>query len=139
MATVRESQPPVLCEHCQRLVSWLQQPKLQAGKHSDPNLNHVAISAEPCAFCSFFSELCAHRKSTCPLRRRSLNLALRIAIMLSLCWGSMSSPSSKRRSWIQMLTTRTSQSPTSLYFRDTIAITHELGVRFLWIDSLCIV
>ena len=59
---------------------------------------------------------------------------------LSHCWGADSSKISKLR--ICNITTMLSEideSELSTSFQDAIKITRALGIRYLWIDALCII
>ncbi|KAH7237305.1 heterokaryon incompatibility protein-domain-containing protein, partial [Fusarium solani] len=62
-------------------------------------------------------------------------------IALSHCWGPKGLPAAAKTSNAtkdnRMQGIRIEDLPKS--FRDAIAICHELGIRYLWIDSLCII
>ncbi|RTE68882.1 hypothetical protein BHE90_016739 [Fusarium euwallaceae] len=62
-------------------------------------------------------------------------------IALSHCWGPHGLPAAAKTTiatkYDRMQGIRIENLPKS--FRDAIAICHELGIRYLWIDSLCII
>lgn len=61
-----------------------------------------------------------------------------IYMTLSHCWGSKEFITSSKRTYAQrQKAIRTSELPQS--FRDAVEITRGLGIRYLWIDSLCII
>ncbi len=59
-------------------------------------------------------------------------------VALSHCWGGVISPLLTTENLIEFQTSITfSNLPAN--FRDAIIITRELGIQYLWIDSLCII
>jgi Heterokaryon incompatibility protein (HET) len=59
-------------------------------------------------------------------------------ICLSYCWGS-SQPIKTTRATIAQFSQRISFESLPPTFQDAIFVTRHLGIRYLWIDSLCIV
>jgi hypothetical protein len=58
---------------------------------------------------------------------------------LSHCWGKTPTHSILTTSNINNMRERLPESDLPRTFRDAIAITRKLGIRYLWIDSLCII
>ncbi len=58
-------------------------------------------------------------------------------IALSHCWGGKISPLLTTET-LEPFQNRLSYAALPANFRDAIVITRELGIRYLWIDSLCI-
>ena len=57
---------------------------------------------------------------------------------LSHCWGSTKLLTTTKSNW-QKLATKISFDTLPPLFRDAIIITRQLGLRYIWIDSLCII
>jgi len=60
-------------------------------------------------------------------------------VTLSHCWGQLEKPFCTTRDNIsdRMSAIRVSEMPKT--FRDAVAVTRRLGLRYVWIDSLCII
>lgn len=59
-------------------------------------------------------------------------------ISLSYCWGTTSNPFATSRSLLPARKAGMNLSDLPRTFQDAIAMTRRLGVRYIWIDSLCI-
>lgn len=57
---------------------------------------------------------------------------------LSHCWGSGSILTTTKKNW-QKLTSNIPLTALPPLFQDAIIITRQLGLRYIWIDSLCII
>jgi len=59
-------------------------------------------------------------------------------VALSHCWGAESTLTSTKSNW-KKLSSNIPFSALSPLFQDAIIITRQLGLRYIWIDSLCII
>lgn len=57
---------------------------------------------------------------------------------LSYCWGATANPHTTTRSLFEFNRSGIELSGLPRTFRDAIAVTRRLGIRYIWIDSLCI-
>ncbi|KAL3421728.1 heterokaryon incompatibility protein [Phlyctema vagabunda] len=60
-------------------------------------------------------------------------------VALSHCWGKSTGLSRTLRANVAVLEKEIKLSRLSPTFRDAIKLTQQLGIRYLWIDSLCII
>lgn len=78
-----------------------------------------------------------------PLMDNYLRLAVNLAtsepyVTLSHCWGN-SQPLTLTSANLNKLQTRIAYDSLPRTFQDAVTVTRALGVRYLWIDSLCII
>jgi hypothetical protein len=60
-------------------------------------------------------------------------------VALSHCWGTDGMPSKTTRGTIETFMRSIPTNEPLKTFRDAISVTRELGIRYVWIDSLCII
>lgn len=77
-------------------------------------------------------------RSTKPIRLVETQGEALQYIALSHCWGSGTPLMATKASWAK-LTASISLGDLPPLFQDAIIITRQLGLRYLWIDSLCII
>ncbi|KAE8347136.1 heterokaryon incompatibility protein-domain-containing protein [Aspergillus arachidicola] len=60
-------------------------------------------------------------------------------ICLSYCWGAEGSPVQLKKATLSRFQQHIERKTLPLTFQHAIHVTRQLGVKYLWIDSLCIV
>lgn len=141
-----------------RIASRSPWPTLGVGRHiptdagSDESFNFIRRCIQGClanpkhAACKFVGEpsisapkrLIDVGRSTRPIRVIETQGRAFQYIALSHCWGSKQPLMATKSSW-NKLTVNILFDDLPPLFQDAVIITRQLGLRYLWIDSLCII
>ena len=102
------------------------------------NASHAACSLPRRSSTSIPKRLIDVGRVTAPIRLIDTQGKALEYVALSHCWGSGSPLRTTKKNWRQLSYDIPFDSLPPL-FQDAIVITRQLGLRYIWIDSLCIV